>query len=183
MQRIPTNSSRAKSELPLDLTGPHITAGASAAHRLYQALCEMIVSGLVKPGEPLPPSRTLAKQTGLRRNAVVGAYERLIADGFADATIGSGTFVAADIPARAAAPKRPKILVEVPSQGAFALGCTHMDERAVQRFRAFVGRRMRAFGPEHLHMAIPAAVASCVPRSPTTCCRRAACVATPTRSC
>ena len=62
MQKIPTNSP-AKAELPLDLTGAHITAGASAAHRLYQALCETIVAGLVKPGEPLPPSRTLARQT------------------------------------------------------------------------------------------------------------------------
>ena len=100
MQKIPTNSpAAAKAELPLDLTGPHITAGASSAHRLYQALCDMIVSGLVKSGEPLPPSRTLAKQTGFRRNAVVTAYERLIADGFAQATVGSGTFVAARIPA------------------------------------------------------------------------------------
>ena len=53
MRKIPTNSrpSPAKTELPLDLAGPHVTAGLSAAHRLYQALCEMIVSGLVKPGE------------------------------------------------------------------------------------------------------------------------------------
>lgn len=103
MRKIPTNfaPSPAKAELPLDLTGPHITAGASSAHRLYQALCDMIVSGLVKPSEPLPPSRTLAKQTGFRRNAVVTAYERLIADGFAAATVGSGTFVAARIPAGA----------------------------------------------------------------------------------
>ena len=56
--------------------------------------------GIAKPGEPLPPSRTLAKQTGFRRNAVTSAYERLIADGFAVATVGSGTFVAARIPAR-----------------------------------------------------------------------------------
>ncbi|QQN67083.1 PLP-dependent aminotransferase family protein [Bradyrhizobium diazoefficiens] len=154
MQKIPTNSSSpAKAELPLDLTGPHITAGASSAHRLYQALCEMIVGGLVKPGELLPPSRTLAKQTGFRRNAVVTAYERLIADGFAEATVGSGTFVAARIPARAAAPKKPKVIVEAPKQGALSLGCTHIDARAVQRFRAFIGRR--GFGNEHLHYGDP----------------------------
>ncbi len=156
MRKIPTNSpSPAKAELPLDLTGPHITSGASAAQRLYQALCEMIVAGLVKPGEPLPPSRTLAKQTGFRRNAVVTAYERLIADGFADATVGSGTFVAARIPAPVIEPGKPKVVVEAPRQGAFALGCTHIDERAVQHFRAFVGRRMRAFGSEHLHYGDP----------------------------
>ena len=82
MQTIPTNSlpSPAKTELSLDLTGPHVTAGASAAHRLYQALCEMIVSGLVKPGEPLPPSRTLAKQTGLSRNELLARLSRELPD-------------------------------------------------------------------------------------------------------
>src|SRR5258705_13536451 len=102
MRKIPTNSSKAprKAELPLDLSGPHVTQGASSQHRLYQALCHAITGGIAKPGEPLPPSRTLAKQTGFRRNAVTSAYERLIADGFAVATVGSGTFVAARIPAR-----------------------------------------------------------------------------------
>lgn len=156
MRNFPTNlGPPVKVDLPLDFSGPHITAGASAAHRLYQALCELIVSGVVKPGEPLPPSRTLAMQTGFRRNAVVNAYERLIADGLAEATVGSGTFVAKQIPARAAAPKTPKTVVAVPQQGAFSLGCTHIDQRAVQRFRAFVGRRMRAFGAEHLHYGDP----------------------------
>src|SRR3981081_4715720 len=102
MRKIPTNSPPAprKAELPLDFSGPHVTQNASSQHRLYQALCHAIVGGLVKPGEPLPPSRTLARQTGFRRNAVTSAYERLIADGFAVATTGSGTFVAARIPAR-----------------------------------------------------------------------------------
>src|SRR4029077_3376888 len=101
MRKIPTNNpaTRRKPELPLDLDGPYITEGASSQHRLYQALCHAITGGIAKPGEPLPPQRTLAKQTGFRRNAVTSAYERLIADGFAVATVGSGTFVAARIPA------------------------------------------------------------------------------------
>jgi GntR family transcriptional regulator/MocR family aminotransferase len=162
MRKIPTNSgtstatpSPRKAELPLDLSGPHITDGGSSAHRLYQALCQTIVGGLVKPGEPLPPSRTLARQTGFRRNAVVTAYERLIADGFAEARVGSGTYVAARIPARASEPRKPKVVIEGPRQGAFSLGCTHIDERALQRFRGFVGRRMRSFGAEHLHYGDP----------------------------
>ncbi|MGV7217015.1 MocR-like pyridoxine biosynthesis transcription factor PdxR [Bradyrhizobium sp. UFLA05-112] len=161
MRKIPTNfkqSSKApprKTELPLDFAGAHITASASSAHRLYQALCHAIVEGLVRPGEPLPPSRTLAKQTGFRRNAVVTAYERLIADGFAEATVGSGTFVAAKIPSRASDARRVKITVEAPRQGTLALGCTHIDERSLARFRGFIGRRMRAFGSEHLHYGDP----------------------------
>ncbi|MGY3589864.1 DNA-binding transcriptional MocR family regulator [Bradyrhizobium sp. USDA 4350] len=158
MRKIPTNSRKPaarKPELPLDLTGPHVTPGAASQQRLYQALCHTIVGGLVKPGEPLPPSRALARQTGFRRNAVTTAYERLIADGFAVATTGSGTFVAARIPAQATAPRRAKIEIEPPQHNALSLGCTHIDERALQRFRAFAGRRLRAFGSEHLHYGDP----------------------------
>ena len=157
MRKIPTNSlaTPRKAELPLDLTGPHVSQSGSSQHRLYQALCHAIVSGLVKPGEPLPPSRTLAKQTGFRRNAVTTAYERLIADGFALATVGSGTFVASRIPARANDARKTRIIIEAPQQGMFALGYTHIDERALQRFRSFAGRRMRAFGAEHLRYGDP----------------------------
>ncbi|MFB9264176.1 PLP-dependent aminotransferase family protein [Bradyrhizobium erythrophlei] len=158
MRKIPTNSptpSPRKAELPLDLTGPHVTPGASSQHRLYQALCHAIVGGIAKPGEPLPPSRALAKQTGFRRNAVTSAYERLIADGFAVATVGSGTFVAARIPAQAAAVRGAKISIEPPQHSPLSLGCTHIDERALERFRAFAGRRLRAFGNEHLHYGDP----------------------------
>src|ERR1700712_5461906 len=133
MRKIPTNSPPPrKAELPLDLSGPHVTPRAASPHRLYQALCHAIVSGIVKPGEPLPPSRTLAKQTGFRRNAVTSAYERLIADGFADATGGSGTFVAARIPARTDDARKTRIAIQAPQQGMFALGCTLIDDRAVQ---------------------------------------------------
>jgi len=156
MRKIPTNLPKArKPELTLDFAGPHITPGAASQQRLYQALCHAIVGGIVKPGEPLPPSRALAKQSGFRRNAVTTAYERLIADGFAVATTGSGTFVAARIPEQAATPRRAKIAVEPPQHSALSLGCTHIDERALQRFRAFAGRRLRAFGPEHLHYGDP----------------------------
>jgi GntR family transcriptional regulator/MocR family aminotransferase len=157
MRKIPTNSLAAprNPELALDLSGPHVTPGASSQHRLYQALCHAITGGIAKPGEPLPPSRTLARQTGFRRNAVTSAYERLIADGFAVATVGSGTFVAARIPARINEARKTRIAIEPPQQGPLALGCTHIDERALQRFRAFAGRRMRAFGNEHLHYGDP----------------------------
>jgi GntR family transcriptional regulator / MocR family aminotransferase len=157
MQKNPTNFSPAmqKVALPLDLLGPHVTQGASSQDRLYQALCHAIVGGIAKPGEPLPPSRTLAKQTGFRRNAIINAYERLISDGFAVARVGSGTFVAARIPAPA--DRRPQInfIIDQPQHGVLSLGCTHLDGQALRRFRSFAGRRLRAFGVEHLHYGDP----------------------------
>jgi GntR family transcriptional regulator / MocR family aminotransferase len=158
MQKNPTNSHQAalrKVALPLDLLGPHVTRDASAQDRLYQALCHAIVGGIAKPGEALPPSRILAKQIGFRRNAVTNAYERLIADGFAVARVGSGTFVAARVPAQASREPKASFSIEAPQHGTLALGCTHIDHQALRRFRAFAGRRMRAFGAEHLHYGDP----------------------------
>jgi GntR family transcriptional regulator/MocR family aminotransferase len=157
MQKIPTNSAATvqKVALPLDLLGPHVNQAASSQDRLYQALCHAIVGGIAKPGEALPPSRTLAKQTGFRRNVVTNAYERLTADGFAVARVGSGTFVAARVPARAEGARKTDFLIEEPQRGTLALGCTHIDGQALRRFRAFAGRRMRAFGAEHLHYGDP----------------------------
>ncbi|MET0877672.1 MAG: PLP-dependent aminotransferase family protein [Tardiphaga sp.] len=154
MRKIPTNSP-ARTELPLDLSGAHVSPGAALHTRLYQALRHAITGGLIKPGAALPPSRLLAQQTGFRRNAVTDAYERLIADGFAVARVGSGTFVAARIPAKV--PARPKagFVVETLQHGALALGCTHIDPQALRRFRGFAGRRLRAFGAEHLHYGDP----------------------------
>ena len=63
--------------------------------------------------------------------------------------------MAARIPARANDARKATIAVEPPQQGPLALGCTHIDERALQRFRAFAGRRMRAFGAEHLQYGDP----------------------------
>jgi len=157
MRKIPTNLAKPipKPELPLDLTGAHITEGSSSQDRLYQALCHAITGGVAKPGEALPPSRILAKQTGFQRNAVTNAYERLIADGFAVAHVGSGTFVAARIPTRTNSKPAKAIAIDAPQRGTLALGCTDIDEQALRRFRAFAGRRLRAFGAEHLHYGDP----------------------------
>lgn len=161
MAKIPTNLQRGKSktvrprELPLDLYGKHVLEDGSASERLYNALRHAILSGVVEPGQALPPSRELAKESGFRRNTVTDAYERLIADGFATARVGAGTFVAQQIPTydAGAAPKR--IAMKVPQQGVLALGCTYIDDQALRRFRGFVGRRLRSFSAEHLHYGDP----------------------------
>jgi GntR family transcriptional regulator/MocR family aminotransferase len=158
MRKIPTNSSAPSSpqrDLPLDLTGAHVAATAPATDRLYQALRHAITNGVAKPGEALPPSRCLAEQTGFRRNTVTDAYERLIADGFAMARVGSGTFVAARIPSAIGDKATKRIAIDAPQRGPLALGCTDIDDQALRRFRGFVGRRLRAFGPEHLHYGDP----------------------------
>jgi GntR family transcriptional regulator/MocR family aminotransferase len=81
--------------------------------RVYRALRAAIVDGRLPAGHRLPATRVLAADLGVARNSVATAYERLVAEGYLSARVGSGTFVAAArprvTPPRAAAdPLRPR---------------------------------------------------------------------------
>ena len=60
---------------------------------LYSQLRDAIRDGRVATGERLPASRQLAAEIGRSRNSVVAVYERLIAEGLAEARMGAGVFV------------------------------------------------------------------------------------------
>ena len=53
----------------------------------------LVASGLLRPGEELPPIRTLALQLTVTPNTVVKAYSELEAAGIVHTRRGSGTFV------------------------------------------------------------------------------------------
>lgn len=59
---------------------------------------ETILSGQMRSGSRLPPTRELASELGVARNTVALAYERLIAEGYLDSRTGSGTFVTEGLP-------------------------------------------------------------------------------------
>lgn len=61
---------------------------------LYLHLRERILNGLLRPGQQLPATRTLARDLGVARGTVALAYEHLKAEGYVDARLGAGTFVA-----------------------------------------------------------------------------------------
>ncbi len=63
--------------------------------RVYRALREAIVDGRLPAGHRLPATRALAADLGVGRNSVATAYERLAAEGYLEARVGAGTFVAA----------------------------------------------------------------------------------------
>ena len=73
---------------------------------VFDRLRAGIMSGALAPGARLPPTRAMAAELGVARQTVVLAYERLAAEGYVRGRIGSGTYVAADLPdaAPAAAP-------------------------------------------------------------------------------
>jgi GntR family transcriptional regulator/MocR family aminotransferase len=65
---------------------------------LYGALREAILEGRLKAGSRLPSTRTLARAYQVARGTVVAAYEQLKAEGYLEASLGSGTFVARALP-------------------------------------------------------------------------------------
>ena len=62
--------------------------------KLFKALKSAIVSGKLNDRDKLPPSRLMAKDLSIARSTVLKAYDKLIGDGFAISTPGSGIYVA-----------------------------------------------------------------------------------------
>ena len=68
-------------------------------HRqIYEKLRLAILNGELPSKSRIPSSRALAAQLGVSRMTVVNAYDQLFAEGYLDAKIGAGTFVASELP-------------------------------------------------------------------------------------
>lgn len=65
---------------------------------LAAAIVAEIERGRLKPGDPLPGTRALAKSLGLNRNTVDASYHELLMQGWLAAEPSRGTFVAHDLP-------------------------------------------------------------------------------------
>jgi GntR family transcriptional regulator / MocR family aminotransferase len=79
-----------KQTTQLALMLPPREPGTSAAHWLCAALRAGILDGRLRAGARLPATRDLAGQYGLSRGTIVGAFEQLKAEGYLEASVGSG---------------------------------------------------------------------------------------------
>lgn len=138
-------------DLPLDLD----PAGGPQAVRVYRGLRDAILAGRLAPGLRLPASRALAAQLGMRRNTVIAAYERLLSDGLIETRTGSGSFVAAVVPAGAAEPGGVPEASLAPDGGVFTLGRTDAGPLFLSQFRRAVLRRMQTLDPVNLGYGDP----------------------------
>lgn len=126
-----------------DLTLPSRDRHVEKWRWLYQALRSAIIDRRLRPGSQLPSTRDLARQQGLARGTVTAAYAQLLAEGFAFAQTGAGTFVSTG-PAAAAPP---------PAAGApRATGLTTRASRALAGVSAHGapathGRAFRVYEP------------------------------------
>lgn len=136
---------------------------------------EAILSGALRPGTRLPPTRVLAAELGVARATIVLAYEQLLAEGYLAARAGSGTYVASDlssvVDAPASPPARSGPAPEPPPRAAtyadafggapfaderpFNTGRTLLDAAAQAAWTRAGRRALRAFGPEHLGYGDP----------------------------
>lgn len=82
-------------ESPLAGFQPHVdpTSPASLARQLYLALREGIADGQLDPGQRLPSTRLASQEWRLSRGTIAEAYDILIAEGYAVARHGSGTYI------------------------------------------------------------------------------------------
>ncbi|MBV8468642.1 MAG: PLP-dependent aminotransferase family protein [Burkholderiaceae bacterium] len=100
--------------LLIELAQPH---DAPLRQRIYELLRRAIIQGVIPGGARLPSSRDLANELNLSRNTVVSAVEQLLAEGYVQARVGSGTYVNESLPehetrrvarlAKATAPQTP----------------------------------------------------------------------------
>ncbi|MFM0229872.1 MocR-like pyridoxine biosynthesis transcription factor PdxR [Paraburkholderia sediminicola] len=78
------------------------TVTAQSTHPAYRQLYfefrKAILSGRLPSAARLPATRVLAKEMGVSRNTVVSAFELLVDEGYLISRVGSGTFVASDLP-------------------------------------------------------------------------------------
>src|SRR3954463_2652391 len=72
--------------------------GVTLTRWLYDEIRRAILSGKLKRGWALPPSRELSASAGVSRHIVVNVYAQLASEGYLDGTIGRGTFVRQEVP-------------------------------------------------------------------------------------
>src|SRR5262245_58831361 len=79
--------------LPLD---PR--SSAALYRQLYDGVRHAILQGHLRVGTRLPSTRALADGLSLSRNTIALAYEQLLAEGYVEGRVGSGTYVSRAIP-------------------------------------------------------------------------------------
>jgi GntR family transcriptional regulator/MocR family aminotransferase len=76
---------------------PDRNSGESLQDQVYAFFRDVIAEGRLRPGQRLPSTRGLARETRLGRNTIAIAFERLLAEGYVETRSGVGTVVAEDL--------------------------------------------------------------------------------------
>jgi GntR family transcriptional regulator len=88
----------------------NLTDGVSIYRQIINQVKYLVASGLLRPGEELPPIRTLAMQLKVTPNTIVKAYGELESSGVIHKRQGSGTFVSEGRPPQVALRERRRVI-------------------------------------------------------------------------
>jgi GntR family transcriptional regulator/MocR family aminotransferase len=88
--------------------------------QIYEAFRTRIVHTELRPGQLVPSTRQLAHELRVSRFPVLNAYAQLLAEGYFESRIGSGTFIASSLPGEPNPQKRKT--VANPASGLRAIG-------------------------------------------------------------
>ncbi|QHQ63373.1 aminotransferase class I/II-fold pyridoxal phosphate-dependent enzyme [Anaerocolumna sedimenticola] len=69
------------------------TLPLSIARQLENQIRDAILCKKLPSGTKMPPTRRLAEELGVARNTIIQVYEQLVAEGYLNSTLGSGTYV------------------------------------------------------------------------------------------
>lgn len=75
----------------------------SLYRQVYEGYRKAIMDGSVRAGQRVPSTRVLAQELGISRIPVLSAYAQLLAEGYFESRVGSGTIVSRSLPNRAPA--------------------------------------------------------------------------------
>src|SRR5262244_1102986 len=84
--------------LPFAVISINPSAPVPLYRQLYSEFRSAILTGRLKAGNNLPPTRELANELGISRNTVLIAYDQLLSEGYTDGHVGSGTWVTSMLP-------------------------------------------------------------------------------------
>src|SRR3546814_644421 len=146
--------------LQLDENGP-------LHSQLTRALKTAMRSGLVG-GSRLPATRQLANELGISRNTVLAAYEQLRAEGFIDGRVGSGSYIAEQLPQTPRSPAPPQASVAPQSAFARRMRADHQPRSIPGRVADGVGHAPQIGRPRHNPRMARVWEGAHPPPSPTT---------------
>lgn len=116
-------------------------SGAPVYLQLADQVRYAAASGVLKPGESLPPIRTLAEQLRVNRNTVAKAYAELEGQGVIESLHGKGCFVSENNSPFKKQVREKLLLKEVDS----AIVAAHHLQAGRDEFLALVNERLDFF--------------------------------------
>lgn len=120
-------------------------SSATLRQQVYAQLRSAIEQGRWPAGTRLPPSRTHAGLLGVSRNTVLWAVQRLLAEGYVEARVGDGTYVAQALAPR---PRASAPALAMPPRGLSQRGQLVADTAARWRPPLVPARAFRIGAPE-----------------------------------